>query len=71
MDHPDNLRFPTPTYCIHESESFGFLQCAFLNHEPYTLNPGEPLHLRYCVMVYDGDIVDENLKDCFNDFAKS
>lgn len=71
MDHPDNLRFPTPTYCIHESESFGFLQCAFLYHEPYTLNPGEPLHLRYRVMVYDGNIVGEKLKECFDDFAKS
>ncbi len=71
MDHPGNLRFPSPTYCIHESESFGFLQCAFLYHEPYTLEPGKPLKLRYRVMLYDGDIVEKKLQDCFDDFAKS
>jgi len=70
MDHPKNPRFPTPTYCIHESESFGFLQCAFLYHEPYTLKPGEPLRLLYRVMVYDGEALEKQLIEWFDDFAR-
>ena len=71
MDHPQNPRFPTPTYCIRERNDFGFLQCAFLYHEPYTLKPGEPLRLRYRVLVYDGEALEKKLIDFFDDFASS
>ena len=70
MDHPRNPRFPTPTYTIHESEAFGFLQCAFLYEEPYALLPEEPLRLRYRVAVFDGEAPADRLSDWFNQFAQ-
>ena len=32
---------------------------------------GEPLRLRYRVMVYDGEAVEERLTEWFDDFAKN
>jgi hypothetical protein len=69
MDHPANPRFPAPTYTIHERDEFAFLQYAFLYDAPYTLEPGEPLALRYRVVVYDGDADVELLGRAFDAFA--
>jgi hypothetical protein len=69
MDHPNNLRYPAPTYTIHEEEAFSFLQYAFLYDEPYLLQPGEPLHLRYRVAIFDGDVNADNLQKWFDSFA--
>jgi hypothetical protein len=71
MDHPRNQRFPTPTYTIHESEAFGFLQCAFLYQGPYELRPDEPLRLRYRVVVFDGEAPVESLRSWFDRFAQA
>jgi hypothetical protein len=70
IEHPDNPRFPAPTYTIHERDEFAFLQSAFLYDAPYTLQPGVPLVLCYRVVVYDGEADGELLGRAFSSFAQ-
>lgn len=69
LDHPGNVRHPTPWYGSTRAATYGdegwsnFLNAAFLFHEPLSVGAGEPLRLRYRVIVHDGmwdaDRVDE------------
>lgn len=51
LDHPDNPRHPTPWYVIR-SPVMGFFNAALLHDEPFQLQPGEPLTLRYRLIVH-------------------
>jgi hypothetical protein len=53
LDHPDNPRYPTPWYA-GGAGSGNFLNAALLFHEPMALGAGEPLALRYRVLIHDG-----------------
>lgn len=58
LDHPDNLRFPTPWYASTRADTYGdgwanFVNAAFLWDGPLAIGP-EPLRLRYRVLVHDG-----------------
>jgi hypothetical protein len=53
LDHPDNPRHPTPWYA-GGPQTGNFLNAALLFHEPMTLAAGQPLALRYRVLVHDG-----------------
>jgi Methane oxygenase PmoA len=70
LDNPTNLRFPAPTYCIHESTDFGFLQCAILYQESYLLQPSDPLRLRYQVILFDGEASAAKIQSRFDEFAQ-
>jgi len=52
FDHPSNLRHPTPWYGSIEASHY--FNPAFLFHEPMVVAAGEPLNLRYRVLVHDG-----------------
>lgn len=52
LDHPGNLRAPTPWYAGGGSGTF--INAALLFHEPLTLVKGEELSLRYRVLIHDG-----------------
>jgi len=52
LDHPENPRHPTPWYA--GSGSGAFINAALLLAEPMSLAKGEPLRLRYRVLVHDG-----------------
>lgn len=52
LDHPDNPRHPTPWYAGGPG-SGNFINAALLFHEPMALAAGEPLALRYRVLVHD------------------
>lgn len=59
LDHPDNVRTPTPWYGSTRADTYGegwanFLNAAFLWDEPLTIGPARPLSLRYRVLVHDG-----------------
>lgn len=59
LDHPGNPRHPVPWYGASRSRVYGegwanYFNAAFLFHEPLTLRPGNPLALRYRVVVHDG-----------------
>jgi hypothetical protein len=53
IDHPENPRSPTPWYGKTD-ESYGFMNAAFLFHEPMKLSNSQSLHFRYCVLYRDG-----------------
>ncbi len=52
LDHPGNIRHPTPWYA--GGSSMTFINAALLFHEPLALASGEELRLRYRVFVHDG-----------------
>lgn len=59
LDHPANVRHPVPWYGATRSRVYGegwsnYLNAALLFHEPLTLAGGEPLRLRYRIVVHDG-----------------
>jgi hypothetical protein len=55
LDHADNLRHPTRWYAIvNPSQSFAFLNAAWLQLQPFELPAREDLSLRYRVIVHPG-----------------
>jgi hypothetical protein len=58
IDHPANARTPTPWYASTRADTYGdgwanFVNAAFLWDGPRTLAAGEPLALRYRIVVHD------------------
>ena len=59
LDHPDNVRSPSPWYASTRADTYGegwanFVNAAFLWDEPLTLPAGDTLALRYRTIVHDG-----------------
>ena len=50
FSHPENPRNPTPWYAIRSEMSY--LNAAFLQNEPFTIEEGDALHLRYRIIVH-------------------
>lgn len=60
LDHPQNPRFPVPWYGSTRADTYGegwanFVNAAFLWDEAMALAAGEPLRLRYRLLVHDGE----------------
>lgn len=53
FEHPSNPRHPTPWYGVLK-EGFGYLNPAFLFHEPFRLEPRANFTLRYRMLLHDG-----------------
>jgi hypothetical protein len=58
FDHPANLRHPTPWFVVHNpalprwgNAPFWYLNAAFVDREPLTLQPASPLMRRYRVRI--------------------
>ncbi len=51
LDHPDNLRHPTPWYVIR-GPVMGYINAALLNDEPLTIESGGRMTLRYRLIVH-------------------
>lgn len=58
FDHPANLRHPTPWFVVHNAAlpkwgnaSFWYLNAAFIDREPLTLQPAQPLRRFYRVRI--------------------
>ena len=52
LDHPENIRYPTPWYA--GGSSMTFINAALLFDQPLSLASSEELRLRYRVLVHDG-----------------
>jgi len=63
LDHPDNLRHPSPWWL---GRSITYFSPAVLFHEPYTLPAGKSLKLRYRILIHtdnaDKDMLEDNWK---------
>ncbi|MEM1212537.1 MAG: DUF6807 family protein [Planctomycetota bacterium] len=54
-DAPGNPRHPTPWVCrSHPPTPFVLVSASLLAHDPYRLEPGQPLTLSYSIWVHDG-----------------
>jgi len=55
-DYPLNPRHPTPWFVLsHPPAPFAFLSASLVAREPWMLQPGGRVTLRYCVAVHDGE----------------
>ena len=55
MDHPNNPRFPAPSFVIlNPKVPFAYTSPALLYHKALTLPAGQKLTLRYHVVVHPG-----------------
>jgi hypothetical protein len=55
LDHPQNPRYPTRWYAIvNPKQSFGFLNAAWLQLQPFELRARDNVTLRYRVLVHPG-----------------
>ncbi|MFP4055748.1 MAG: PmoA family protein [Candidatus Brocadiia bacterium] len=70
LDHPSNPRHPSPWFIVMRGH-FGYFGPAFLFEEPYVLEAGESLTLRYRVLVHPGRPDRELLEAEYRDFAAS
>jgi len=69
LDHPKNLRAPTPWYVI-VSRTMSYFSPAVLCYGPYTLGAGESMTLRYRVLVHTGRWDAERLRQEYARFAQ-
>lgn len=75
LDHPDNVRHPTPWYGNVANPLYGdglwtnFVNAAFLFHEPLDVQAGTPLTMRYRVVVHDGGATAEEIDGWWRAFA--
>jgi hypothetical protein len=72
LDHPDNLRHPTYWYYADETDPLGF---AYLNPsplltEPYTLDAGGGLRLRYRLLIHNGVLAPEEVSRQYAEFER-
>ncbi len=70
LDHPSNLRYPTPWYVIL-GEGMRYFSPAFLYYEPYTIKAGRSLTLRYRIVVHPGGTDARVLERQWEEFSKS
>ena len=68
LDHPSNPRTPTPWYVIRSAE-MTFFTPAVLCYAPVPLTPGQPLTLRYRVIVHPGRWDADRLKKEYRRFS--
>jgi hypothetical protein len=75
FDHPDNkprCRWHVRAYGLFTANPFGSKSLGKDNPEaPVTLKPGEPLILRYGVLIHPGDASEGKVAERFAEFAKS
>jgi hypothetical protein len=68
FDHPQNPRHPSHWYYIGDP-GFGYLNPAFLQEEPFTIEPGNPLYLRYHVLIFEGEPTFEFLEEEYERYS--
>ncbi len=69
LSHPDNKRNPTPFYVIRSSMSY--LNPSFLQSSPYVVAVGEPLRLRYRIIVHPDHWSPERLAEEVSRFGRT
>lgn len=67
FDHPANPRHPTPWY--GGTGPGHYFNAAFLFNEPMRVSAGQPLRLRYRVLVHDGILERESLQRAYQQWV--
>jgi hypothetical protein len=71
LDHPTNLNAPSPWFIVADPRTpFGYFSPAVVCLKPHTLRRGEPITLRYRVLVHPGALDPAALKAAVAEFAK-
>jgi hypothetical protein len=75
LDHPANVRHPSPFYGSTRAATYGegwsnFLNAAFLFHEGLDLAEGEELRVRHRVVVHDGRWDAERIEAAWQGWAE-
>lgn len=68
-NHPSNPRHPAPFFVMNQP--FGYLAAAPTFREPFRLEPGRPLALRWAVVSFLGEPSPQRLGDLFRGWSKS
>lgn len=68
FDHPQNPRHPTPFFVM--AEPFGYLSAAPTYREPFRIEPGRPLRLRWAVAAFDGPADHARLSDWYRRWTR-
>ena len=68
FDAPTNRNFPEPIRLNPDIPYCGFFP---FRHEEFTLQPGQPLELRYRCVVHDGSVAPEELEQLWRVWAKT
>ena len=70
VDHPSNLRGPTPWYgkC---ADGYIFFNAAFLFHEPMTVKKGETITFKYRVFYRDGHWTHDEFAPLANEYRSN
>jgi hypothetical protein len=64
LDHPQNLTHPTGWHCRND----GWAGAAFNLDEPYTIQPGQTLRLRYRLHLHSGNSVAGEVAQRFEEY---
>lgn len=62
LECPRNPRYPAPWFVINEPSGYGFLESGFLYREPYAMEPGSELTLRYGIVIHPGRYRPKDIK---------
>lgn len=65
LDHPANPGHPTTWHCRND----GWAGASFNAAGPYTTKPGEPLRLRYRLLLHEGNAAAGHVGDRYADYA--
>ncbi|MCP4642997.1 MAG: hypothetical protein GY851_21305 [bacterium] len=65
FQHPDNPGYPHPGWILR---NYGFLGASWPRNDPYTLQPGEYVELRYRLYVHRGGADEGKVADRFQTF---
>jgi len=69
LDHPSNLRHPTPWYVII-TKDMRYFSPAFIYYEPYTLKAHQSLTLKYRIIIHPGRTDSASMEKQWTEFSK-
>ncbi len=70
LDHPDNMRHPTPWYVII-AKDMRYFSPALIFYEPFTLKAGQSLKLKYRIIMHPGRTDAEAIEGQWAEFSRT
>jgi hypothetical protein len=65
LDHPQNLNHPTAFHCRND----GWAGAAFNLEQPYEIQSGTPLRLKYRVLLHEGNAAEAQIARRYKDYS--
>lgn len=69
IDHPANLRHPSPWY-VYDTKPMSYYSPASLFNEPLVLDTGKSLELSYRILIHSKPITSEQIESDYRNFTK-